>query len=124
MHGPLIAIIDDDETLCISIGDFLRAHEYRVELFLSADAFLARFGRVRFDCVIADVCMPGDGGFTLVHELRESGSLIPIILITGLLERHLDEVAMSFGARCLLRKPLQTATLLNQIKMSLSDERA
>jgi FixJ family two-component response regulator len=124
MHGRLIAIIDDDESLCNSIGDFLRAHEYQVELFLSVEAFLGSVGQFQFDCVIADVYMPGDGGFTLAHELRESGSTIPIILITGLLEKHLDEVALSFGAQCLLRKPLETATLLNQIRTSLSDERS
>jgi FixJ family two-component response regulator len=119
MHGPLIAIIDDDKSLCSSIGDLLRAHDYRVELFLSAEAFVDSLDQSKFDCVIADVCMPGDGGFTLAQELRQRGSTIPIILITGLLERHLEEVALSFGAQCLLRKPLETTALLNQIKARL-----
>ena len=123
MDRHLIAVIDDDDDLCSSIGDFLRANEYRVELFLSAEPFLACLNRFHFDCVIADIHMPGTSGLTLVQELRAKGSTIPVILITGLVESHLDDVAMSIGAQCLLRKPLETATLLNQLAMSLPDER-
>ena len=124
MDRHLIAIIDDDEGLCNSIGDFLRAHEYEVELFFSADSFLDCLSRLTFGCVIADIYMPGTIALTLVRTLRESGNTIPIILITGALDKHLEEVAVSLGAQCLLRKPLETAVLLDQLRMSLSDDRA
>ncbi len=123
MRSSLIAIIDDDETLCSSLVDLMRSIGHRAEPFAAAETFLASSDLFVFDCVIADVRMPGMSGLDLVRELQEQGSMTPVILITGLLDRQLDDEAISVGARCLLRKPLETKTLLDWVERSLSNER-
>ena len=123
MGSPLIAVIDDDEMLCSSLVDLMRSTGYRAEPFASAETFLALSDLVPFACVIADVHLPGMSGLELARKLHERGGAPPVILITGLSDKRLDDEAISVGARCLLRKPLQTKALLDCVERSLPDDR-
>jgi FixJ family two-component response regulator len=116
---PLVAVIDDDEALCSSLVDLMRSSGYRAGPFMSAETFLISPGRSGWDCIIADIHMPGMGGFSLVRELRRRGITTPVILITALPDRHLDEEAVSIGALCLLRKPFETTSLLDYVERIL-----
>jgi FixJ family two-component response regulator len=120
---PLVAIIDDDEALCSSLVDLMRSVGYRAVPFASAETFLTSSTLIGLDCVIADVHMPGMGGLNLVRKLHEQGVVTPVILITALPDKHLDDEAISLGAQCLLRKPFETNTLLDCVERSLSNER-
>ena len=124
MKSPLVAIIDDNEALCLSLVDLMRSIGYRAEPFFKADTLLASPNLSLFDCVIADVCMPGMSGVDLARKFREQGDSVPVILITALPDRRLDDEAVSVGAQCLLRKPLDTQALLECLARSLSSERS
>ena len=102
----------------------MRANGYRAEPFGSAEAFLVSSNLFLFDCIVADIHMPGMSGLDLVRTLREYGTTTPVILITALVEKHLDDAAMSVGAVCLLRKPLDTEILVEFIERSRADDRA
>jgi FixJ family two-component response regulator len=93
---------------------------YRAKSFASAAMFLASPSLMNFDCIIADVYMPGICGLDLVRTFRERGGTIPVILITALADKRLDDEAISTGAVCLLRKPFEAELLLNWIERSLS----
>jgi FixJ family two-component response regulator len=97
----------------------MRSVGYRAESFTSAEALLMSASRFTLDCIIADVYMPGIGGLDLIRELREQGIATPVILITALPDKHLDEEAVLRGALCLLRKPFETRSLLDCIERSL-----
>ena len=114
-----MAVVDDDEVLCSSLVDLIDSIGYRAEPFASAEKLLMSASRFSFDCIIADVDMPGMGGFNLVRELRTRGIMTPVIFITALPDKHLDEEAVSTGALCLLRKPFETGSLLNWVERSL-----
>jgi len=117
--GPLIAIIDDDEALCSSLVDLLRSVGYRAEQHNSAEAFLASPDLSRVDCILADIHMPGMSGLDLLRRLHERGIMTPVILITALPDKHLDDEATALGAECLLRKPFETNSLLDCIERIL-----
>lgn len=116
---PFIAVVDDDEALCSSLVDLMRSMGYRAEPFTSAEALLISPNRFGLHCVIADVHMPGIGGLQLLSELRGQGITTPVVLITALTDRHLDQEAASRGALCLLRKPFEINSLLDHIERSL-----
>jgi FixJ family two-component response regulator len=97
----------------------MRSVGYRAEPFYSAETLLMSADRSSLDCIIADVHMPGMGGLNLLRELHELGVLTPVILITALTDKHLDNEAASRGATYLLRKPFETSTLLDCIERSL-----
>jgi FixJ family two-component response regulator len=116
---PYIAVVDDDEALCSSLVDLMRSIGYRAEPFDSAETLLVSPIRLGLHCIIADVHMPGMGGLNLIHELREQGIMTPVVLITALTDKHLDDEAASRGALCLLRKPFEISSLLDHIERSL-----
>lgn len=123
MTSPLVAVIDDDEALSLSLVDLMRSIGCRVEPYISAEAFLTPSTLLSFDCVIADVHMPGMGGLNLVRRFHEQGIMTPVILITALPDKRLDDEAIAAGAQCLLRKPFETASLLDWVERSLSNDR-
>jgi FixJ family two-component response regulator len=123
VRSPLVAIIDDDEALRSSLVDLMHSTGYRVEPFASAETFLASPNLLDFEGVIADVHLPGMSGLNLVRKLREQGDMTPVILITALTHRRLDDEATLAGAQCLLRKPFEARALLDCVERSLHDER-
>ena len=124
MTSPLVAIIDDDDALCASLVDFMRSIGYRAEPYHSAETFLTSARRFNSHCIVADVHMPGMSGFDLIRKLHQQGIMTPVILITALPGKHLDDEAISIGAFCLLRKPFETKSLLDCVARSLPDERS
>jgi FixJ family two-component response regulator len=121
--SPLVAIIDDDEALCSSLVDLMRSVGYHAEPYTSAETFLTSSNLFSLDCILADVHMPGMSGLDLLRKLHEQGITTPVILITALPDKHLDDEAVSLGAQCLLRKPFETNSLLDSVERSLSNER-
>src|SRR5262249_47235618 len=119
MTTPFVAVIDDDTALCSSLVDLLRSFGCRAEAFASAEAFLTSDSGIGANCIIADVNMPGMGGLDLLRELRERNLMTPVVLITALPDKHLDEEAASTGALCLLRKPLETSALFACIERGI-----
>lgn len=119
MAIPFIAVVDDDEALCSSLVDLMRSIGYRAEPFSTAEALLMSPNRSGLHCIIADVHMPGMGGLNLLSELRAQGDMTPVVLITALTDRQLDQEAAARGALCLLRKPFEISSLLDHIERSL-----
>ncbi len=123
VSNAFIAIIDDDDELCYALVDLVRSVGHRAEPFASAETYLASCNAPLFDCIVADVALPGMSGLDLVRKLREQGEKIAVILITALPGARLLEEASSVGAQRLLRKPFEVAALLESVERSLSDER-
>jgi len=123
VRNPLIAIVDDDEALCSSLVDLMRSISYRAEPFASAEALLTSSNLFLFDCVVADVDMPGMSGVDLVRKLQDERCMTPVILITALPDSDLNDEAISAGAQGLLRKPFETKALLDCLERSLCNER-
>ncbi len=120
MINPLVAVIDDDDALCSSLVDLMRSIGYLAEPFASAEMFLGSRHLFDLDCIIADVHMPGMGGLNLLRKLHAQGITTPVILITALPDRQLDDDAVSAGALCLLRKPFETNSLLDCVARCLA----
>ena len=100
--------------------DLMHSVGHRAEPFASAETFLSSPNLPVFDCVVADVFMPGMSGFDLVRRLREEDRATPVIFITALPDDHLDDEALSAGALTLMRKPFEAAALLEFVERSLS----
>jgi len=108
---PLVAVVDDDESVRESLPDLLRELGYAATAFESAEDFLA-FDRVAdARCLILDIAMPGMSGPDLHRKLVIQGHAVPVIFITGLAERSRPPGLLQDGAVSCLSKPFSEGDL-------------
>ena len=116
---PLVAVVDDDESVRESLPDLLREFGFATHSFSSAEEFLTSDSLVQTRCLVLDVAMPGMTGFDLQRELNLRGHSIPIIFISA----HKDEVvrrrAFQEGAVEFLFKPFSDTALLQALNTAL-----
>ena len=121
MHTPpvTIAIVDDDDSIRHALGNLLRAAEFDVLAFASAEDFLASLDHVPVGCLIADINLPGMSGVALLESLAALGRTIPGVLITA----RDDSVTLSLIGRAgdvpHLRKPFSEEDLFRAIRRVL-----
>jgi FixJ family two-component response regulator len=117
---PTVAVVDDDESVRISIGALVRSLGHVACTFASAQDFLDSPEADATDCLIADVQMPGMTGIELQQTLVTQGRRVPLIFITAFPEGRIKEQVLALGAVCLLSKPCDGETLVNFIESALS----
>ena len=121
-ENPLVAVVDDDESVRESLPDLLREFGFATHSFSSAEQFLASGNLHHTGCLILDIAMPGMTGFDLQRELKLRGHSIPIIFISA----HKDEVvrrrAFQRGAVEILFKPFSDTALLQALNTALRVE--
>ena len=111
-----VALIDDDPAILDSLRLYLERNEVSASCFSAAEDFLAKTKVSRsFDCVVADVCMPGLSGIDLVREMAALGKSTPIILITAYGEIEMAVGAIKLGAFDFIEKPFDERQLLERI---------
>jgi two-component system response regulator FixJ len=112
-----IALIDDDPAVLDSLRLYLERNGVKVSCFSAAESFLADTKVKRsFDCVVADVLMPGLSGIDLVRHMASLGNSIPIILITAYGQIEMAVGAIKLGAFDFIEKPFDEQRLLQSIE--------
>ena len=102
--GMTVAIIDDDESLCRSLGRMLRQAGFRTHAFLSAEEFLVSPAQIYFDCLLLDVQLGGMSGHALHRRLLARGDRIPVIYITAQDDGSAEAEARRIGCAAFFRK--------------------
>jgi two-component system response regulator FixJ len=120
MSTPAVFVIDDQAAVRDALGEMLRVFGYHVEVFESADAFLAAVTGPRRGCVVADVRMPGLDGIGLVREIHRLRLGLPIILISGHADVAMAVAAIKAGAEDFIEKPVDDSQLLAAINRCLA----
>jgi CheY-like chemotaxis protein len=69
---PIIYLVDDDPSFLRALSRRLRAADYRVETFGSAEEFLTRRRLDTAGCAVLDLQMPGPGGLELQEALAQA----------------------------------------------------
>jgi FixJ family two-component response regulator len=119
VNGPLVSVVDDDESVRESLPDLLGEFGFSTQVFSSAEAFLQSEWMGQTKCLILDVAMPGMSGPDLQRELRRRGHAIPIVFITAHSSEatRLDLVAR--GAVACLLKPFSPVDLLDALNAAI-----
>jgi two-component system response regulator FixJ len=113
-----IFLVDDDRAVLDSISMLLAAHDYKVECFETAEAFLN--ADVVPGCIVSDVRMPGLTGIDLLKRLKADGDKRPVILITGHGDIEMAVQAIKAGALEFIEKPFDDQKLLTAVSEALT----
>jgi FixJ family two-component response regulator len=115
----LIAVVDDDQSVCEALESLLESIGMDAATFGSARSFLEspRFSSVA--CAILDVSMPEMDGIELQRHLVATHP-IPIIFITAHWDEKTQQQAMQAGAVRFLSKPFSDNALIDALQSALN----
>lgn len=111
MGGGIVAVVDDSSAIRNLMRTLLGAAGYEVHAYASPYSLLDDCD-IPPDCLIVDQKMPDMTGLELVARLREAGSTIPVLLISGLPASEFTERAADLDIDLVLEKPLEIEVLL------------
>lgn len=116
---PTVYVIEDGPDQRVALEMILRSAGLHVESFDSAESFLGGFPTDGVGCVVVDVRLPGKSGIQLIEELRERGSRISVVVVTGFAEIPDSVQAMRTGAIDFLEKPFDSEHLVSRVQEGL-----
>jgi FixJ family two-component response regulator len=119
-----IFLVDDDPAVLKALSRVLREEGWAVEVFASAEAFLARSERPAVACLVLDVSMPGLDGLELQQRLTAAGESFPIVFVSGHGDIPMSVRAIKAGASDFLPKPVRAQALVPAIHVAVEEYQA
>ena len=110
-----VLVVDDDNKIRDLIKQFLSENGFIVSTAANAEEAKSKVDIFNFNLMVLDVMMPGQDGYDLTKELKESRN-IPIILLTAKGEVEHRIHGLGLGADDYLGKPFEPQELLLRIK--------
>jgi CheY-like chemotaxis protein len=123
---PTVYFIDDSATMREVIKIAFRRENINVVACHDAASALEEIENSRPDLVITDVIMPDKDGYDVCQYIKTHPELkkIPVVLMSGVVNRSVAEKAFAVRADELLRKPFQPQDLITRVKHLLQMEGA
>jgi FixJ family two-component response regulator len=118
--GPLIVIVDDEESVRRALKRLMEAAGFAAEAFATGEALFESMRTSQPACVILDLHMPAMSGFDIQQRLRDERNPVPVVVITGHDSSASQQRALSGGAVAYLRKPVDGEALLGAISKAIS----
>jgi len=118
---PTVYFIDDSATMREVIKIAFRRESINIITCGDAAAALAQFAQNPPDAVITDVIMPDQDGYSVCTQIKqhpEYGS-VPVILMSGVVNKTVADKAVAVKADELIRKPFQPQELIGRVKSLL-----
>jgi len=117
----VVHVVDDDASFRAAIELRLKKAGYEVATYPSAQHLLDRLPNENGPgCILLDVRIPGLSGPELQSRLRELGSTLPIVFLTGYADVSTTVQVIKAGADDFLTKPVTSDQLLRTIERAMS----
>ena len=114
-----ILIVEDEQELCMTLGDRLRSEGYVVDFAVDGRDGLEKATHIPFDLIILDIMLPFRSGLDLCSEIRRAGLATPILLLTARSQTVDKVVGLKLGADDYLTKPFDTLELMARVEALL-----
>src|SRR5688572_23939948 len=113
-----ILLVEDDVPLASLTSEYLRGHDFQVEVELRGDTGAQRILRERPDLVILDVLLPGLNGMDVCRQVRKHYA--GLILMLTARDDDIDQIiGLELGADDYVKKPVEPRLLLARIRALL-----
>ncbi|HEX3431117.1 MAG TPA: response regulator transcription factor [Rhizomicrobium sp.] len=114
-----ILVVDDEPPIRRLLHTSLTAHGFQVLEAEDGASALAMLRRNALDIMVLDLGLPGVDGYGVIRQLRESGSAVPIIILSARSDEAGKVKALNMGADDFVTKPFGMDELLARIRTAL-----
>lgn len=113
-----ILIVDDEVYVLKSLKRNIIIFDCTVEVDLSESVqdALEKLTTSSYDCILSDLNMPNDDGFSLMKSLKSKNIHTPLIIMTGCPKAESAVECMKTGAADFISKPFSAETLMAKVK--------
>jgi FixJ family two-component response regulator len=116
---PVIAIVDDDQSVCAGVQRLLRSVGFTTTTFTSGPTFLASVSADAPDCVVLDIRMPAMTGFDVQARLRAMGLALPVIFMSAEERPDRQPDDLPGGRPVFLSKPFDGQLLVDAVNAAI-----
>lgn len=119
---PDILIVEDEALNRDLMARRLQARDYNLHFAENGSQARDRIQTGKPDLILLDIMMPDISGLELLHELRQTWSMVdlPIIMVTALDDDERLIQALELGANDYITKPINFPVLIARIQTQLS----
>jgi len=118
-----LLILDDEPSTLASLSRAFRLAGHDATVCDNANKALEIAKADGFDLIFSDVVMPGKDGLAFLEELRGSGVVTPVVMMSGQAHIEMAVRATKLGALDFLEKPISTEKLLLTVENALRLQR-
>ncbi len=115
-----ILFVDDDRNLCETMGDVLKNAHHIADFAYDGEAAKIFLETSRYQLIVLDWTLTSSiSGLDILRALRASGSISPVLFLTGKTDVADVEKALDAGADDYLTKPFSTGEFLARVRALL-----
>jgi two-component system response regulator FixJ len=119
-NDVVVHVVDDEEAVRNSLAFLLSTSGFATRTHHSATSFLeSAAAGIRNGCLVTDLRMPDIDGVELLRRLRDSGNMLPAIVISGHGDVQMAVAAMKNGALDFIEKPFSEDELIASIRRAV-----
>jgi CheY-like chemotaxis protein len=114
-----LLVADDSETVLLMLQRRLEMAGYDVTTATDGEEALEQLERAgdrQPDVILLDAMMPRKSGVEVLQTLRDSGSEIPVLIISAHLDANEPERMKAIGAQGCVPKPFEWDDLIGRIE--------
>ncbi|HXL98858.1 MAG TPA: response regulator transcription factor [Rhizomicrobium sp.] len=114
-----VLIVDDEPAIRRFLRTSLASQSHHISEVGDGAAALEFIRRNPVDLLVLDLGLPGIDGFEVIRSLRESGSAVPIVVLSSRTDESGKVRALDLGADDYVTKPFGVEELLARVRAAL-----
>jgi two-component system copper resistance phosphate regulon response regulator CusR len=119
MGAARILVAEDERGISSFLENGLRSAGFAPTVVEDGSSALALARTGEFDLVVLDLGLPTRDGLSVLEELRDSGTRVPVVILTARSELHDMVAGLDLGADDYVTKPFRFEELLARIRARL-----
>jgi len=119
----VVHIVDDDDSLCLALGDLFGTIGLATQCYRSAREFLDSNLTDFSGCIVIDIRLPDMNGLEFQAQLTSMGVRLPVVMMTGYGDVPMSVRAMKGGAVDFLLKPFRDQDMLDAALAAIRRDR-